>query len=274
MSIGEYEQARVMLDEALPLLRGSGDSYRIAMAHNYAGDLARCERDYQQAKTAYEESISILRKIDAVGDLASALQNLGHTYLHLNDIERATALFSESLTMHQEQGNQPGMTECLLGFAALAIVADLPAAGARLLSTAAAIGGRHITSEWAATRMEYEQYMERARTVLAETTFQAEQAAGQRLSLEQAVAYAKNVAQKVADAHQTRRQLDELTPRECEVAMLIAQAKSNGEIALELVVSKRTVESHIANIRSKLGFTERAQIVRWAIDSGLVKASE
>jgi DNA-binding CsgD family transcriptional regulator len=36
-------------------------------------------------------------------------------------------------------------------------------------------------------------------------------------------------------------------------------------------VSKRTVESHIANIRSKLGFTNRAQIVRWAIETGLVQ---
>ena len=274
MSIGRYEKARAMLDEGLPLLRKTGDPYRIAMALNYAGDLARCERNYQQAQTAYEESISLLRKIEALRDLASALHNFGHACLHLGDVERATALFSESMASHQEQGNRPGMTECLLGFAALAIAADLPAAGARLLAAAAAIGGRHITSEWAATRMEYEHYLERARTVLVETAFHAEQAAGQRLSLEQAVAYAQEAAQKVVAAQQIRQQLDQLTPRECEVAVLIAQDKSNAEIAAELVVSKRTVESHIANIRSKLGFTTRPQIVRWAIESGLVKASE
>ena len=274
MSIGKYEQARAMLDEALPLLRESGDPYRIAMALNYKGDLARCERDYQQAQTAYEESISILRKIDAVGDLASALQNLGHTCLHLGDVERAKALFSESMTMRQEQGNRTGVTECLLGFAALVITAGLPAAGARLLVAAAAIGGRHITSEWAATRMEYEHYLERVRDGLIETAFQAEQTIGQRLSLEQAVAYAQDVVKKAAAAQQARQQLDQLTSREREVAVLIAQAKSNDEIAAVLVVSKRTVESHIANIRSKLGFTERAQIVRWAFESGLVKASE
>ena len=60
--------------------------------------------------------------------------------------------------------------------------------------------------------------------------------------------------------------------REREVAALIAQGKSNGEIADELVVSKRTVETHIAHILSKLGFTNRAQIVRWAIETGLVKS--
>lgn len=274
MSIGKYEQASAMQEEALPLLRESGDPYRIAMALNYVGDLARCERNYEQAQIAYEECIAILRKIDAMGDLASALQNLGHTCLHLNDVERAKALFSESMTRHQEQGNRSGVTECLLGFAALAIASGLFAAGARLLASAAALGGRHITSEWAATRMEYEHYLERAHTSLGEKTFQAEQAAGQQLSLEQAVAYAQIVARKAAAAQQTRQQLDQLTPREREVAVLIAQAKSNDEIAAALVVSKRTVESHIAHIRSKLGFTERAQIVRWAFESGLVKASE
>jgi non-specific serine/threonine protein kinase len=274
MTIGKYEEAHAMLDEALPLLREAGDPYRIAMALNYMGDLARCEQNYQQAQTAYEESVSLLRKIDAVRDLASALHNLGHTCLHLGDIERAKALFGESMTSHQEQGNRPGMVECLLGYAALAITADLPAAGARLLAAAAEIGGRHITFEWAATRMEYEHYQGRARAGLAEPAFQSEQAAGQRLSLEQALVYAQDVAKKVAAAQQTRQQLDQLSPREREVAVLIAQAKSNDEIAAALVVSKRTVESHIANIRSKLGFTERAQIVRWAFESGLVKASE
>ena len=65
-----------------------------------------------------------------------------------------------------------------------------------------------------------------------------------------------------------------LTVREGEVAALIAQGKSNGEIAAELVVSKRTVEKHIANILSKRGFTNRAQIVRWAIEAGLAMPTE
>jgi DNA-binding CsgD family transcriptional regulator len=274
MSIGVYEEARAMLNEALPLLKQAGDPYRIAMAFNYMGDLDRCERNYQQAETAYKESISLLRKINAIRDLASAIYNLGHTCLHLGKIERATELFSESLALHQEQGNRPGMTECLLGFAALAIVADLPAAGARLLFAAVTIGGKHISSEWATTRMEYEHYLERARAGLTQKKFQAEQTAGQRLALEQALAYAQDIALKVTTAQQTRQQLRQLTPREYEVAMLIAQAKSNTEIAEELVVSKRTIESHIASIRSKLSFTTRSQIVRWVIESGLLNTSE
>ena len=52
----------------------------------------------------------------------------------------------------------------------------------------------------------------------------------------------------------------------------LKETKLVGEIATELVLSKRTVEKHIANILSKLDFTGRAQIVRWAIENGLSDA--
>jgi DNA-binding CsgD family transcriptional regulator/tetratricopeptide (TPR) repeat protein len=56
-----------------------------------------------------------------------------------------------------------------------------------------------------------------------------------------------------------------LTPRESEVAHLIAQGKSNHEIADTLVVSERTVTTHVTHILGKLGFTSRAQIVAWIV---------
>ena len=101
----------------------------------------------------------------------------------------------------------------------------------------------------------------------------AEQAAGRQLSLEQAVEYARSLPLR-ATARVTPRKPDQLTLREREVAALIGQGKSNGEIAADLVVSKRTVESHVAKVLSKQGFTTRAQIVRWAIETGLVKSAE
>jgi DNA-binding CsgD family transcriptional regulator len=62
-----------------------------------------------------------------------------------------------------------------------------------------------------------------------------------------------------------------LTAREREVAALIAQGKSNREIAEILVVSERTVESHVTNVLARLGFTSRTQIAVWAVDAGLGK---
>jgi len=272
MALGDYGTAHAMLDEALPLLREAGNPYRIAMALNFSGDLARCEQDYAAAQTAYEESVRLLRELDAPRDLASVLHNLGHTCLHRGDAERALALFRESLAAQLAQQNTPGMAECLIGFAAVAAVRGIPAAAGRLLAAAVAIGGQRIVSAWAATRMEYEHALALARSQLTETEFQAEQAAGRAFSREQAIEYAQNLTLRSADTALIKQKPGDLSRREREVAALIAQGKTNGEIAEGLVVSKRTVETHIAHILAKLGFTNRAQIVRWAIENGLVKS--
>jgi non-specific serine/threonine protein kinase len=52
------------------------------------------------------------------------------------------------------------------------------------------------------------------------------------------------------------------------VAALIAEGRTNGEIAEALFVSKRTVETHVGSILSKLGFTTRAQIIAWVLANG------
>ncbi len=60
-----------------------------------------------------------------------------------------------------------------------------------------------------------------------------------------------------------------LTQRECEVALLIAEGKSNRQIAESLVLGERTVETHVGNILSKLGFVSRAQVAVWVVEQGL-----
>jgi DNA-binding CsgD family transcriptional regulator/tetratricopeptide (TPR) repeat protein len=65
-----------------------------------------------------------------------------------------------------------------------------------------------------------------------------------------------------------KRQYGGLTGREREVAALIARGWSNQQIAVELVLSERTIEGHVRNILSKLGFVSRAQIAVWAVETG------
>lgn len=64
--------------------------------------------------------------------------------------------------------------------------------------------------------------------------------------------------------------LSELTERELGVMRLIADGRSNGEIAGELFVSEQTVKTHISRILGKLGLRDRTQIVVAAYESGLV----
>jgi DNA-binding CsgD family transcriptional regulator len=61
-----------------------------------------------------------------------------------------------------------------------------------------------------------------------------------------------------------------LTSREVEVARLVAHGHSNRAIAERLVLSERTVESHVSNILAKCGFTSRAQVAAWATAQRLV----
>ena len=64
---------------------------------------------------------------------------------------------------------------------------------------------------------------------------------------------------------------DDLSERETEVLRLIAFGHTNAEIAEQLFLSVRTVESHRAHIQQKLGLTTRSELVRYALDHGLVE---
>ncbi|GAC1315962.1 MAG: response regulator transcription factor [Thermoleophilaceae bacterium] len=63
-----------------------------------------------------------------------------------------------------------------------------------------------------------------------------------------------------------------LTPRELDVVKLIAEAHTNKQIAEILNVSEKTVESHRANVLSKLRMRDRVELVRYAIRRGLIEA--
>jgi two-component system response regulator NreC len=65
---------------------------------------------------------------------------------------------------------------------------------------------------------------------------------------------------------------DDLTDREVEVLRLIALGHTNGDIGKQLFLSVRTVESHRAHIQQKLRRTTRADLVRYALDRGLLDA--
>jgi len=63
---------------------------------------------------------------------------------------------------------------------------------------------------------------------------------------------------------------DDLSEREVDVLRLIALGHTNAEIAEQLYLSVRTVETHRAHIQQKLRLTSRAELVRYALERGLV----
>ncbi len=67
--------------------------------------------------------------------------------------------------------------------------------------------------------------------------------------------------------------LDQLTSREREVLILIAQGRANKRIALELGISEKTVKTHVGHVLAKLGVTDRTQAAVLAVQEGLLTRS-
>jgi DNA-binding NarL/FixJ family response regulator len=61
-----------------------------------------------------------------------------------------------------------------------------------------------------------------------------------------------------------------LTPREREILVLVAQGRSNRDIAKALVISERTARTHVSNVLNKLALASRTQAALWAVREGLV----
>jgi two-component system, NarL family, response regulator LiaR len=71
-------------------------------------------------------------------------------------------------------------------------------------------------------------------------------------------------------APQRESQVESLTERELDVVRLVAQGRNNQEIAQELVISEKTVKTHVSNILGKLHLEDRTQLAIYAFKKGLV----
>ena len=112
--------------------------------------------------------------------------------------------------------------------------------------------------------------MAAARRRLGAAEWDAEWAAGRLLSRQQAVDVAlagdSNVAVPLATAPE---QGPALSRREREVTALIARGLSNREISAALVITEKTVGSHVEHIMTKLGLRSRTRVAVWAIEHGI-----
>jgi DNA-binding NarL/FixJ family response regulator len=81
----------------------------------------------------------------------------------------------------------------------------------------------------------------------------------------------RSLLKDVSPPRPTTEEAEPLTPREIEVLRLLAQGHTNRQAAEVLGISVRTVESHRANILGKLGLRGRVDLVRYAMDRGLLE---
>ncbi|MBA3369534.1 MAG: response regulator transcription factor, partial [Geodermatophilaceae bacterium] len=84
---------------------------------------------------------------------------------------------------------------------------------------------------------------------------------------------AATCAQLVTALHSDLAKGTVVTPREREIVVLVADGLSNRQIAQQLFVSERTVETHVSHVLTKLGASKRVDIATWAVAGGLSTAS-
>jgi len=272
--LGRYQIARSLAEESLKAAHKSGNLFAAALMVSYLGYIEHCEQNYERAQALYEEALTALREQGATREEPRVLQSLAHSRLQQGDLDQAYALICESVARYRSQGDLKAMGECLIGFGVLASERGMQAEAVRLLTTGATHGRSVYVSLLLAEGREYERYLAAARSQLTEQEFEQAQEQGRIQTLEQGIEYALSLPLgPVGSASKEQDEFGGLTEREREIVALIGQGKTNGEIATELVLSKRTVEKHVANILSKLELTSRAQIIRWAMEHHLTSTS-
>jgi non-specific serine/threonine protein kinase len=118
-----------------------------------------------------------------------------------------------------------------------------------------------------ALRVHHDAALARCRETMPGSAYKAAHATGSAMSQAEAIAFALGeTVPPVPRPDGAQAGVDQLalTRREHDVAELVAQGLSNGQIAGTLVISVRTVESHVQHIMDKLGVSARTQIAAWA----------
>jgi non-specific serine/threonine protein kinase len=164
-----------------------------------------------------------------------------------------------------------GIVGSLAGLGAVAAAQGQPERAARILGAAEFARETTGFAMLPVDRETYNRATAATRRVLRVEAFEACWSEGRAMPLGEVVAYAMRDEPEapVASRPAGERPLGPLSPRESEIAALVAQGRSNREIAATLYISERTAANHVQHILDKLGLHTRAEIAAWAARRGL-----
>lgn len=255
------------------------------------GSSAEASRAFDEAETHFAEALSIGRANG--GGLAQVwgLEGLGSCAREKGDHVRAAVLFAEGLALASVAGRplKAAISIFLRDLAALAATEGDAESAARLFGAVDADHERQGSRRLRREQAWYDQIIAPARARLSPQAFTAAWEAGGRMSTEAAVTEALAIAALIASNAGTSTTQQRITradrptspptgpaplpnglsAREVEVLKLVALGLTNNQIAEQLFLSPKTVNSHLASIFAKIGVTSRASATRFALEHGL-----
>ena len=230
------------------------------------GDRAGAEAAYALAGPIRSWTPPVAMRMSAWGHALAAVIGLGRT----GDIEFLASRFEPFRGQHVANGAGPGVymgpVELQLGLAAAALgrldaaVPDLEAA----VSTCDANGARGYAVQ---ARVELAAALTRRQAPgdVGQAAAALDAAAGEAEQLGM-VPFTERIGRLRARLPAVTAAESPLSPRELEVARLVARGLTNKQIGETLFVSERTAENHVQHILVKLGFSNRSQIAAWSTE--------
>jgi non-specific serine/threonine protein kinase len=266
-----YESAASLYQRSLAISRAAGDGFASADALNSLGVLARNRGDLASARAFFEESLQAHASLGDTNSVAVVTNNLARVARDQGDWTNAIKLSSRSLSLMSEMVDVSGVAMALSNLAVVAQRTGEPQRAVRIFGAAEALResatGTVYLSVSPPERAIYEASVQLARQAIGEQAFTVGWAAGRALSLADAAAAGLGAQSEPMPAPVPAT--NPLTPREQEVAVLIAEGLTNREIGERLVISEWTVDTHVRHILAKLGLRSRAQVAAWTVEHPL-----
>jgi predicted ATPase/DNA-binding CsgD family transcriptional regulator/transcriptional regulator with XRE-family HTH domain len=254
-----------LLEESLRLYQEVGEAAGVAFVLLSLGVTVGNQGDARRAHALLEQSLMCYRQLGDVRYVAITLTMLGSAARMLGEPERAAVLLREGLAGHRQVGDRAFMAESLRQLVRLAPERQ-PARAARLLGAAEALRDALGAALAPTNRTTDERTAATIRAQLSDAEFAAAWAAGRALTLEQAVdeaiADTESLGPPIAPvaSRPPVAAPEPLTPREREVARLLAQGHTDRQIATALAISVRTVGVHVQHVLAKAGVRSRWQV--------------
>ncbi|WP_084000251.1 ATP-binding protein [Actinomadura kijaniata] len=262
------------LDRGIALCREAIDAHRAAGDTGVGQTLARTSLalgllHQGHPDRAVTELAAARRPCEALGEMwARSFCDLIRSMAEQSrgDVPATVRYARAALEVKHRLGDQPGTAAALDVLAGAAMADGDGERAARLLGAAQGCWTRAGAAQAAgapALLAARDACEEAALALVGEERYDAAFQDGLRAPIADAVGYALDQTAALAPSRGEPCGGSPLSPRERQVAELVAQGMSNREIAERLVISRRTADSHIEHILGKLGFNSRTQIAVW-----------